>query len=251
MSKDSKLNKLKNTFEPYSLDRFRQRFSLINKLPSIPENTVAMNTFGSQSSLPNSSQSTTMNDLLNALKIPDAIKTLPEFNGNSRLLFDFLNNVEEILAIIANAEDTPVYKLWLRAIRNKITGNANEVLDTYGTPLIWGDIKANLISHYSDKRNEMSLIGDLHRLKQTDTIENFYCKIIELLSNLNNQVNIHEINDAVKTSKQSLYHNLCLNIFVANIKDPIGSVVRARAPTTMKQAFEFCVVEQNIQYAKR
>ena len=189
--------------------------------------------------------------LMNSLKIPDAIKSLPEFNGNARLLFDFVSNVEEILGIIEAAEGSAVHKIWMRAIRNKIVGNANEVLDTYGTTLNWPEIKSNLTSHYSDKRNEMSLIGDLHKLFQKDTIENFYCKIIELLSNLNNQVNMHETNPAVKASKITLYHDLCLNSFVANLKEPLGSVIRARAPNNLKQAFEFCITEQNIHYSKK
>lgn len=192
-----------------------------------------------------------MNEIISALKIPDAIKSLPTFSGNPRLLYDFINNVEEILEIIAPTNNTPLFKLWLRAIRNKITDDANEVLDTYGTPLDWNLIKNNLISHYSDKRNETSLIKDLHSLKQYDTIELFYSKVLELLSLLQNQINIHEHNLQIRESKSLLFREMCLNVFLSGLKEPIGSVVRARAPKDIKEALEYCINEQNIHYARR
>uniref|UniRef100_A0A1B0CQI1 Putative retrovirus-related gag polyprotein from transposon hms-beagle n=1 Tax=Lutzomyia longipalpis TaxID=7200 RepID=A0A1B0CQI1_LUTLO len=186
-----------------------------------------------------------------SLKIPDAIKGLPTFNGNPRLLFDFINNVEEILSIISPADNTPLHRLWLRAIRNKIIDDANEVLDTYGTSLDWNSIKSNLINHYSDKRNETSLIKDLHALRQNDTIEGFYSRVIEILSLLQNQINIHENNVHIRNSKSALYREMCLNVFLTGLKEPIGSVVRARDPDDLKEALEYCVVEQNIHYARR
>lgn len=199
----------------------------------------------------NDNKTIDINSYLNSLKIPDAIKELPNFNGNQRLLFDFLNNVEEILSIIKNIQDTPLYKLWLRAIRNKIVGQANEVLDTNGTTLNWEEIKDNLISHYSDKRNETSLIRDLHSLKQNNSsIEQFYSSIIEIFSNLNNQINIHEFNDGVKLAKINLYGKMCLNVFLTGLREPIGSVVLARNPLILQNAFEFCIAEQNIHYSR-
>lgn len=51
--------------------------------------------------------------------------------------------MEKILEIIEPINETPTYKLWLRAIRNKIIGSANEALYTYGTHLDREEIKAN------------------------------------------------------------------------------------------------------------
>lgn len=93
-------------------------------------------------------------DLFNSLRVPDAIKDLPKFSGNPRLLYEFINNVEEIRALISCTEGTAYGKMLLRAIRNKIEGPANEVLNMYGTPLDWSEIKKNLTLHYSDKRSE-------------------------------------------------------------------------------------------------
>ena len=193
---------------------------------------------------------TTPLDIFNNLRIPDAIKDLPTFNGNPRLLYDFLNNVQEILDIIPNT-DNNYLKFITRAIRNKIVCEANEVLNMYGTPVIWSEIRRNLILHYSDKRNETSLIRDLHVLKQSnETVENFYSKIIELFSTLTNFINIHETDVNVISAKHTLYQEMCLNTYLTGLKEPLGSTIRAMRPKSLAEAFSFSIQEQNTYYVR-
>ena len=190
-------------------------------------------------------------DLFNTLRIPDAIKDLPRYDGNPRLLFEFINNVEEILICIKSTDNTPYGKILLRAIRNKIEGRANEVLNTYGTPLNWDAIKTNLITHYSDKRSETSLIRDLHCLKQLNkSIEEIYRDVIEIQSSLMNNILIHEQEKSVVKAKTELFSEMCLNIFLSGLREPIGSIVRAMKPESLAAALENCIKEQNIHYLK-
>lgn len=190
-------------------------------------------------------------DIFQSLRVPDAIKDLPHFDGNPRLLFEFLNNVEEIRSLISCTEGTPYGSLLLRAIRNKITGPANEVLNMYGTQLDWTQIKQNLILHYSDKRNETSLIRDLHGIKQQGkTVERFYSEVIEILATMTNHVQIHESEANVIKAKRDLYTEMCLNAFLSGLKEPLGSTVRAMKPETLAVAFSYCIKEQNISYAR-
>lgn len=187
--------------------------------------------------------------IFNSLRIPDAVKDLPNFDGNPRLLYDFLSNVEEILSFMPQLNDSAYHKIILRAIRNKITGQANEVLNMYGTPVNWNEIKRNLIVHYSDKRNETSLIRDLHQLRQNyDTVDMFYSKIIDLLSAMVNHVKVHESEPSVIFSKQKLYEEMCLNTFLSGLREPLGSTVRSMRPITLTDALNFCLKEQNCIY---
>lgn len=189
--------------------------------------------------------------VINCLRIPDAVKDLPRFDGNPRLLYEFLNNVEEILALTAEIDGTAYSKILLRAIRNKIEGSANEVLNMYGTPLEWGQIKTNLILHYSDKRNETSLIRDLHTLKQNnDTVEKYYSQIIEIQATMFNHISIHETDVNVIKAKKDLFSEMCLNTFLAGLKEPLGSTIRAMRPESLPVAFSYCIKEQNISYTK-
>jgi hypothetical protein len=203
------------------------------------------------SSSGSSTPSVPVMDIYNSLRVPDAIKDLPQFNGNPRLLFDFLDNCEEILNFISVASGQPYGQLLLRAIRNKITGPANEVLNMYGTPLIWDEIKNNLILHYADKRNETSLIRDLHKVKQhNSTVEKFYSEIIEIYSSMVNHINIHETDTNVIAAKKALYQEMSLNSFLTGLKEPLGSTIRAMKPLSLAEAFSFCIKEQNIFYSK-
>lgn len=190
-------------------------------------------------------------EIFNSLRIPDAIKDLPKFDGNPRLLYEFLNNVEEILLYIRGTDKTPYGQILLRAIRNKIEGQANEILNMYGTPLIWDEIKNNLILHYSDKRTETSLIRDLHNIKQFNkTIESLYGEIIELQSALCNNIQIQETDTNVIKAKKDLYAEMCLNSFLTCLNEPLGSRVRAMQPDTLATALACCIKEQNISYQR-
>lgn len=195
---------------------------------------------------------TRINSTLDKFRIPDAIKNIPNFEGNSRLLFDFIENCEEILALCEPINRTSYAKIILRSIRNKITGEANEILNMYGTELNWEKIRENLVLHYSDKRNETCLIQDLHSLRQnSDSVEKYYSKIIEIYSTLINHIKIHETEISAINSKKKLYDELCLNAFLSGLREPLGSIVRAMRPNNLAEAFNFCLKEQNISYLKR
>lgn len=189
--------------------------------------------------------------IFNSLRIPDAVKDLPKFDGNPRLLFDFIDNVEGILKLVTMIDGTLYGQILLRSIRNKIEGQANEVLNMYGTPLNWNSIKDNLILHYADKRNETSLIKDLHSLKQYNKpIEKFYSEIIEIQATIFNHLQIHETDSSVINAKRDLYCEMCLNTFLTGLKEPLGSTIRAMQPRTLQIAFAYCMEEQNIGYFK-
>lgn len=217
-------------------------------LNSIPENNLADFHMSLNEANPTMAQAT---DIISSLRIPDVIKDLPKFDGNPRLLYEFVSNVEEILLFIKGTDNTPQGQILLRAIRNKIDGQANEVLNMYGTPLNWDDIKRNLISHYSDKRTETSLIRDLHSLKQYGKpLEKYFSEVMEIQSALYNNLSIHENERAVINAKRELFSEMCLNSFLSGLREPMGSTVRAMRPGSLALAFEYCIGEQNIHYSR-
>lgn len=242
----------KSSFIPYSKNiRITRSRSLSTIIEDQDQVNFDMSLNREDNELPTVSvqQTTSSLDMFNSLRIPDAIKDLPKFDGNPRLLHEFITNVEEILLHIRGTDNTPQGLILLRAIRNKIDGQANEVLNTYGTPLNWDDIKANLMSHYSDKRTETSLIRDLHNLRQYDKpVEKFYSQVIEIQSTLTNNVSINESDKNVIKAKRDLFTEMCLNSFLSGLREPIGSTVRAMRPESLNIALDYCIKEQNINY---
>ena len=59
-------------------------------------------------------------------KVPEAIRTLPEYSGDRLTLAEFINSVETIRRMMQHIfNDNPIY---INAIRAKIVGKANEAL---------------------------------------------------------------------------------------------------------------------------
>lgn len=191
-------------------------------------------------------------DVFKNLRIPDAIKDLPTYEGSRHTLFEFIENVEEILSLCNDIDGQPCSKIFLRAVRNKIRGEANEVLTMYGTPLEWEAIKDNLITHYADKRNETNLVRDLYSISQGhDTVEKYFAKIIDIQSTIINHIKLNEHNCIVVNAKRDLYQEMCLNTFLAGLKEPLGSMIRAMQPQSLAEAFSNCMKEQNMMYMKK
>lgn len=69
----------------------------------------------------------------------------------------------------------------LRAIRNKIEGKAMEAIIEKGASLKWDEIKDALILHCSDKRDEPTLMYELHTLVQSSLpLRTLYEKVCEI-----------------------------------------------------------------------
>lgn len=192
------------------------------------------------------------NDVFKSLRIPDAIKDLPRYEGSRHTLYEFIENVEEILTLCNDIDGHPSSKIFLRAIRNKIVGEANEVLTMYGTPLEWDAIKNNLITHYADKRNETNLVRDLYNISQGhDTLEKYFARIIDIQSTIINHIKLNENSAIIIRAKRDLYEEMCLNTFLAGLREPLGSMIRAMQPTSLAEAFTNCLKEQNMTYMKK
>lgn len=183
--------------------------------------------------------------MIKSMQTPQAIRDLQTFDGNPVKLHSFIRSVENLLPFIDALVDTPFHDVWLQAVRNKIVGDADNILEVYGTKLNWPEIKANLIAYYNDKRDAVTLTRELFTLQQTTSIEEFYGKVQHVLSLLVNHVNI-EIEDVnVRSDRVSTYTDNALQVFLAGLKEPIGGNIRARQPKTLKEAFDACMEEQN------
>lgn len=195
-------------------------------------------------------QTTILDNLFKTFKTPDIIREMDEFKGDIRTLHQFINDVEDIFImcqeILPADTDPPV--TFIKAIRNKIKGEANEILIANDiSSSDWDEIKNALITHYSDPRSEVALIRDLHRTRQGIlTSKQFYNKVIEIQTALIAHSNLHGGN----SSKRMLFKEMCLAQFIANLREPLGSNIRSRNPQNMTDALEACISEENMYYIK-
>lgn len=188
--------------------------------------------------------------VLKSLQTPQIIRDLPSFDGNPVKLHSFIKSIDTLMPMIEAVRNTNMYAVWMQCIRSKITAEADTVLELYGTDLDWNEIKMNLITHYSDKRDEVSLTRDLFKLSQSTNPEEFYSKVSHVISLLINLLNLNEVDLAVKNAKNELYQQMGLKVFLAGLKDPLGPIIRAQTPRSLKEALRLCLEENNYHYAK-
>jgi hypothetical protein len=135
--------------------------------------------------------------IVRASAIPDTIKCIPVFKGETFLeLNPWLETVESTLALYGNLQDNAIYPIWMRHIRTKIQGPANEALVNSHTPLIWASIRQSLIDHFGDRRDLSTLTQKIPYLKQANkTIKDFYQECHSLHSSINSHISLDPFNN--------------------------------------------------------
>lgn len=191
-------------------------------------------------------------EALRSLQTPSSLRDLTTFDGNPLKLNQFIKAVDRIMPLMEKVKNSPTFDVWMQSIRAKIVGEADTVLEMYGTDIEWDEIKNNLITHYSDKRDEVSLTMDLFHTKQTGSVQEFYERITHIVSLLVNQLMINESDTIIRNSKRKVYQEQGLKVFLAGLLPPaLGSNIRSQNPTSLKDALRRCLVEDNIAYLQR
>lgn len=183
------------------------------------------------------------------LRIPQGIRELVPFDGtNPNKLNRFIEAVDEVIPCVDAVAGTNSYRIWLQAIRSKITGPADDVLESSSTRLDWDEIKEKLIVEYSDKRDEACLIKDMFALKQEEkTVKEFYGEVQSTIALLVNAAKLNEGNPSVRISKTTLYQGLGLKVFLGGLHEELGKHVRSLKPTCLPDALALCIEETNYQ----
>lgn len=196
-------------------------------------------------------QNNSVESALRALQTPQIIRVLQPFDGNPIKLHSFIKSIDDLMPEIERVRNTPAYTVWLLAIRSKIIGDADSVLEFSGTSSDWSEIKSNLITHYSDKRDEVTLTKDLFKMTQKDKpIEEFYKEIQFCLSLMVNQLNLNESNIDIRNAKNHFFQEMGLKVFLAGLNEPIGQIIRAQCPSSLKDALRRCLEERNYHHQK-
>lgn len=172
------------------------------------------------------------------------IKDVPCYDGNPSGLHNFISQMADFIEM-AKPENTVYPETIVRAIRNRVIGKASDALDLYGTPNTWEGIQRDLTSHFADKRDESSLIQELHNISQgNDKVEDYFAKLSSILGALKNWAKINELGSFVL--KSQWYDRMALSIFTNKLREPLGSHVRSMQPTTLIDARTICIREQSL-----
>lgn len=190
-------------------------------------------------------------DAVNLFKI--ALTIVPDYDGNPNQLYRFISTSESILTQFYNENEPNNFQnqIVLQNILGKLRGRAEEVVNIHGSAT-WASVKSVLLQHFSDQRDEKALNRDLVNLRQeNESPQQFYTRCMQLLNTIINYVSLHENDENLKTGKRTFFTAQTLKTFLAGLKEPLGSTIRAMRPVDMPSALMFIKEEQNIQYLQK
>lgn len=182
-----------------------------------------------------------------------ALKVVPIYDGNVNSLYRFLNITESVVKQYYDPEKPKSFQnvVVINGIIGKLRGKALEAIDINAVNS-WTEIKHVLVQNFADQRDENSLNRDLINLTQgNESPQQFYDRCMSILNTLINYINVHNHDDAIIMCKRDFFTTQTLKTFLAGLKEPLGSTIRAMRPDTLPIALQYIKEENNIIYLQK
>jgi hypothetical protein len=183
--------------------------------------------------------------IIRASQIPDTIKYLPVFrgdSGNPRELYGFLNTVERTLTLYQNLVQEPIYNVWITYIYNKVQGPAKEQLEVSHTPIVWAKIRQKLLDLYGDNRDLSSFTQKIPYLKQGNkTVEQFYTECSNLLADINAKITLDINNLGHEQAIMRVINRMTTDAFIDGLNQPYSSFTRNANPADLPSAYRLAL----------
>lgn len=180
----------------------------------------------------------------------DAVKSLPEFNGTREKYVSWRAAAKAAHKIHENTVGTARYYQAVLIIRNKIVGNANDVLASFNTVLNFKAIIARLDFTYADKRPIYLIEQELSTLRQGElSISEFYSEVEKRVAMLVNKTTMtYGENTQLTINLNTKYRQDGLRIFISGLKKPLCDILFSSRPEDMATALALAQeVEANHQ----
>lgn len=180
-----------------------------------------------------------------AFRLPDSFKFLSEFSGNKKELSAWLEEVDELFSTFKVKNENGVDALCsthVRAIKNKIKGEARTLLCANGNPQTIEGIKKVLLEHYGDEKDFTTNLSTLFHVRKGDKSHTcFYNEVKEMNTKLkanlqSNPLSGHEIVNILTIAK-----------YLDNIREPLGSIIRNSKPKTLEDAHQAVLLNINAE----
>lgn len=162
------------------------------------------------------------------------IKSIEPFNGSDpNQLSDFISQVENVMPTIS-LFDNNTKRILFGSIKNKCTGLTRPAIHRHGNVTSWELLKEILIKNFGKKQDSDELMDLLKLCRVDSTIEVNYHKINEISNRLHNRILINNDN----TYSTDEVNRIALRVFKANLPEPTKSVIFARNPISLDDAFK-------------
>lgn len=178
---------------------------------------------------------------------PGVLKIIPLFSGETRLLSLFIRKTEYVINLYRGNEIQNEYLF--NAITSRLNGEAANLIGERDSIHTWTDLKQVLQDHFGDPRTEDCLVLELEslRINKGESYLDFCHRIQQLRSMLIAKINESVEDVGAKLSKQNIYTNISMNVFLFNLPKYLVRLVRLKNVSTLEDALKAVLEEQYFQ----
>ncbi|XP_058122879.1 uncharacterized protein LOC131293857 [Anopheles ziemanni] len=181
-------------------------------------------------------------------RTPDSIRYLPTYEGKKTRN----PRVESALQLFDEYKNSAIYDQIVRAVKNKITGEAREAIIAAGNVSTWPEIKGVLQNIFDDKRDLAFHLQTLFYEKQGNkTLLEYYNNLKSVSSKVRA---ITAVTEEYKNSIEGVHHLIgviTLTRFIDGLEGSLSSYVRCSKPKNIDEAYSISAEYTNAAYRKK
>lgn len=174
-----------------------------------------------------------------AFNSSEAIKLIPEFSGNSKLLQRFLQVVDFQYENTTTAEEKAIL---VRIVKSKLTEKAFDIINTYNQFNDWTTIKTTLKKQFSRARSIQLIHSDMFNLKQNynESVTAYSHRLETLLEELN-VASSSEGNEQSNKVMREYNETIARNSFCNGLWPTLKITVQAAMCNNLHQAIDLAM----------
>lgn len=185
-------------------------------------------------------------------KTPDPIKNLCTFSGNKKEAHAWIQDAEKTLGLFRSYRNEIIYPQLVRAVKNKIIGDAREILIAAGNPEHWEEIKEVILNSFSDRRDLTSHIQSLFYITQErKTVSEYYNQVKTIDTAIKTTAaTLDDYKDSTRAIN-SLVSLMTVTRFIDGLNEELSMHVRSCSPKTLEDAFTVTTEYANAAYRQK
>lgn len=185
-------------------------------------------------------------------KIPEIAKLINNFSGEKTKFASWKKSVDRVMELFSGHENTHKYYVMTLAVRNRIIGEAETVLEAHNTPLNWKAMSKCLTAEYGDERDLKTLEYELFSLSQDRmSITEFHKVVYHQLSLILNKIAVQENTpDAIRALTTS-YRGKALDTFVRGLNGDLPRLLAIKEPRDLSHALYLCNLLHNQEHRNK
>lgn len=179
------------------------------------------------------------------------LKMVPDFSGEPELLPRFIQICEKLVQKFYNKVDVNDFQndYLMDSIMSKIKGEAQQNLSSCVISN-WTELKTALLTTYADKRDVQTLVIEMCSLRQySESAFEFHNKIQKMTNLQTSYISSHNMDGADHIKKFVL--DLGLRTFLRGLKEPLGSLMRTKNPSSLNDALNVLTNDFQIDTTKK